>query len=79
MDGNAIRTKLINISKRHLGDWGREFILHQCERLGMDVNRLSSSDLQRLAVEASETAVIIVGKKRAEGLRRDVERLAEQL
>ena len=79
MEGNGLRTKLIHISRRHLGKWGDEFIVHQCERLGMDMNRLSRSDLEMLASEASKTAVIIVGKKRAAGLKREIEELAMQV
>ncbi len=79
MNGDAIRKKLIRISQKHLGDWGEQFIVHQCERLGIDINHLSTEDIRKLSVEAANTAVIIVGKSRADGLKRDLERFANTL
>ncbi len=79
MNGDAVRKKLIRVSQKHLGDWGEQFILHQCERLGMDINNMSRDDVMRLSTEASKTAVIVVGKGRAEGLRRDIERIAKDM
>ncbi len=77
MNNDALKSKLIRISQKHLGDWGGQFIERQCERLNIDINNLSSQNLEKLANEAANTAVIIIGRKRAEGLKMDIMALSK--
>jgi uncharacterized protein len=79
MKSGAVKTLLIEIAQRHIGDWGKEFIVHQCKRLDMDIDALSPEDMKTLAEEASKTAVVIIGETRANRLKADILKLSEKM
>ncbi len=79
MNSLAVEMQLVRIAQKHIGDWGEQFIRHQCDRLGLNIKNLTSEDLRKLAKEASQTAVIVVGKKRASGLYSDIMKLSERV
>ncbi len=76
---NTAKIRFIQIAQRHLGDWGEQFIVHQCKRLNMDINSLTPDNLRTLADSASKTTVVIIGKTRANRFREDLLKLADKM
>ncbi len=79
MNGAQKKRLLVQIASKHLGDWGEQFIIHQCHRINADPNNLSREDIKKLAEEASKSAVIVIGKNRAIKLRSDILKLSEHV
>ena len=69
MNGKHWKLLVLKAANRALGGIGENFIRHQCQRLGFDIEQLTSEQIQKLAIEAKNNSLLIVGHVRAEKLR----------
>ena len=72
MSENLYKSHIIKVANRTMGGIGENFIRHQCQRLGFDIDQLTVEQLQKLAIEAKNNSLLIVGHVRAEKLRSQI-------
>jgi nucleoside-triphosphatase THEP1 len=72
MSENQYKSHVIKVANRTMGGIGENFIRHQCQRLGFDIDQLTVEQVQKLAIEAKNNSLLIVGHIRAERLRAQI-------
>ena len=69
---SIVKSKLIRITEKYMGSLGKQFVIHQCNRLNIDLDNMSSADMELLVDEMLQSAVLIIRKLRADKMKTDI-------
>ena len=69
---SIVKSRLIRVTEKYLGSLGKQFVIHQCNRLNIDLDNMGPADMELLVDEMIQSAVLVIGKLRADKMKTDI-------